>query len=225
MWEIARNNGMDETSFMTDFLKDTDFSEEILLKGNDADEWTAIDILLSTKIENLVDIINRPLNPIYPESIVQFSTFDHALFTINKILHFKKGCLTFSEIGKEIINASQDGACKKYGENHSKVAAMLSLVTLKKEGQLKVSNSSLGNVSLSLEKCDKYQLAKRLSLRNSFIQNIISKAKNGDCNYMALAQQYLSESTAIRRRSNVKFIVQLILEGTSYEFLLKNIVW
>lgn len=225
MWDLARINKMDEESFLTDFLSGTEFSKKILLTGTRDENLLAISMLLSTNLDTFIDKINGPFNSINTASIVQFSTFEHALFTINKILHFSKTSLTFSELGKAIVNAPQDGACKKYGENHAKVAEVLSLVILEKDTSFKVSNSSLGEISISMNKNDKIQLAQRLALRNSFIQEIIYEAKQGDCDYMMLAQKNLSYSTALRRRSNVKQLVHFILEGTSYKNLLKNIVW
>ena len=38
--------------------------------------------------------------------------------------------MTFDQIGKDLIGAKKEGACKKYGENHSKLAKELSIVNL-----------------------------------------------------------------------------------------------
>ena len=225
MWDFARSKQMDESSFLIDFLRQTSFSVEILENGTNDEVLLAISMLLSTDVDLFVNKIEDNFNPISADSIVQFSTFEHALFSINRLIHFSNGKMTFSDLGKEIVNAKQDGANKKYGENHSKVAAMLSLVTLQRDGVFFVKNTTLGELSISMSKEDKIQLSRRLAIRNPFIQKIISEAKEGNCDYMILSRQYLSESTALRRKSNVKFIVTLILEGTSFEYLLKNIVW
>lgn len=225
LWDFARCKEMNESSFLIDFMRKTDFSDEIFLNGTHDELLLAISILLSTSIDSFIELVDGEYTDLTPDSIVQFSTFEHALFSINKLIHFHDGGMSFSELGKEIMNSKQEGACKKYGENHSKLAAVMSLVKLERDGSFIVNNTSLGDFSISMEKEDKIALAKRLLLRNSFILRIISDAKNGNCDYMELASHYLSESTALRRKGNVRFLVNLILEGTDYQYLLKNIVW
>lgn len=120
------------------------------------------------------------------------------------------------------MHSKLEGACKKYGENHSKLAAELSFVTLTKNGSFYVKNTALGSFTISLTKECKYELIKRLALRNKFIKNIICKAKNGIIYYSSLASKVLSESTVNRRKSNVKFLTMLILEN---EHIKNNIIW
>jgi len=114
------------------------------------------------------------------------------------------------------------GACKKYGENHAKLAYEFSFVNLEKKTSTIVTNTSLGSFSISLSKDDKYELIKRLALRNKFISSIIFGAKKDMITYSSFASKVLSESTVNRRKSNVKYLVSLILKDNE---LLMNIVW
>ena len=59
-------------------------------------------------------------------------------------------------------------------------------------------------------------------MRNDFIQKLIYLSKKGLVNYMDIACETLSESTAKRRKSNVKQLIYLVLENHE---LLNNIVW
>ena len=138
---------------------------------------------------------------------------------------FENRKLDFIEIGKKLINAKLDGACKKYGENHSKLAYELNLVNLEKEKRYVVTNTKLGEFLVSIDYDTKKEILKRLWLRNPFIKEMIIRAKNGDCNYSELASQYLSQSTVLRRKSNVKYVLGYILEESNYEFILNNITW
>ena len=225
LWDSAKTNKIDESSFLYDFLRETDLSTEVIYNGTSDDILMFVSILLSTPSDLFIEKIEENFHEISPETIMQFSTFEHAVFSINKLIHFSNGKMTFSQLGREIMHSREEGACKKYGENHSKLAAMLGSVVLEREGSFVVKNSNFGEFSVSMSKEDKIEIIKRLALRNPFIQKIISDAKNGNCDYMVLAQQYLSESTALRRRSNVRYIVSLVLSGTKYEYLNKNIVW
>ena len=56
------------------------------------------------------------------------------------------------------------------------------------------------------------------------MRNMIYRAKQGKCKYSAEVS-CLSESTQVRRRSNVKQLLEYILTNTDYEDLLDNIQW
>ena len=78
------------------------------------------------------------------------------------------------------MNSKEEGACKKYGENHSKLADKLSLVNLNREGCFYVSNTSFGDFSVGMSKVDLLNVVRRLLLRNNFIKLIVKMAKEGN---------------------------------------------
>ena len=96
------------------------------------------------------------------------------------------------------------------------------MVKLERKSATEVSNTAFGNFSVDLSNNDRNELVKRLAIRNEFIQKLIYLAKKGFVSYMEVAELTLSESTALRRKSNNKQVVNLILEGNE---IINNIVW
>lgn len=219
-WENNLNTDQEE-NYIIDFLNFSSNSLEIFLSGTKDEIFTACKILINTPISKFIATINNECN-YTSENILQFSNFDHAVSNVCTCCEIYREGLTFNEIGKMIMHSKLEGACKKYGENHSKLAAELSFVTLTKNGSFYVKNTALGSFTISLTKECKYELIKRLALRNKFIKNIICKAKNGIIYYSSLASKVLSESTVNRSKSNVKFLTMLILEN---EHIKNNIIW
>lgn len=225
LWNETRKNGINQDSFFTDFLSGSEQSLKPLFLGTKDELFCFCNLMLDIPVDEFINYVVNKNFCLKPEDIIQFSDFEHAVFDVNRIIKLENKDMTFTEIGKEIMNCKLEGACKKYGENHSKLASQLSLVRVERNGCFFVSNTNFGSYSVSLSKEDKIEIIKRLALRNIFIQKIISDAKNGNCDYQLLAESVLSTSTAIRRKSNVRYLVTLILSHTGNEYLLKNIVW
>ncbi|MDD4353787.1 MAG: hypothetical protein PHN56_05005 [Candidatus Nanoarchaeia archaeon] len=226
IWKEAKTNNISEESFLSDFLSLTESSIYVLNNGTQNELITFCNVLLDTSIEKLIDSIGFvDASLINPDIILQFSNFEHGVFEVPINIKMEGRPLTFNELGKLIMNSKEDGACKKYGENHSKLAYQLSLVNLNRNGCFYVNNTAFGDFSVGMSKDDLINIGRRLLLRNNFIKLIIKMAKDGNCDYSLLAKKFLSESTAERRKSNVKYAVNLVLNGTKYEPLLKNIVW
>lgn len=178
--------------------------------------------LLKIPISNFVYCIDED-RKCTADMIIQYSNLEHGLINIPRILKYSDEPMTFAQIGRIIIKAKEEGACKKYGENHSKVANELSMVNLERKNSIYVSNTAFGNFSAGLSNFDRIELSKRLFLRNEFIQKLIYLSKRGIVNYMDVAKEVLSESTAIRRKSNVRQVTNLILEDDPE--IVNNIVW
>lgn len=223
-WSYLKTNNLDYKRFINSFLNKEEDSVSIFYCGNESDCIFAIKFLLTLSIDELIENIDKP-NEILPEDIMQFSSLENAISSVTKTIKLEGRPLNFIEIGKLIMNSKLDGACKKYGENHSKTAKEMSLVSFSKDGQTFVSNTILGNVSVSLLKEDKLELASKLLTRNPIVKQIIFDAKNGNADYTDITKNLLSPSTQARRKSNIKQVVELILSKSSYRNLLKNIVW
>lgn len=214
-------NTQNAGKYIRSFLSSTPQSLLPLLSGNIDELVCVCKVLLNTPIERFIEEINCD-NYFSAENIIQFSNFEHAITSVITLLETEDKDLTFTELGWLIMHSKLEGACKKYGENHSKLAAELSLVTLEKNKSYYVKITSLGKFLNSLDNKEKYEIIKRLSLRNCFIKELIYRAKKQVVLYSDLAMTVLSESTMIRRKSNVKYLVSLILENNE---LLNNIVW
>lgn len=219
-WKNSQNTEK-ELLYIDEFLSSSPASLQVFLDGKKQDLIETCSFLLELPIDKLIDGIKEDC-VFAAENIVQFSNFDHAVSNVPVVCETEGRRLSFTELGKFIMHSKLEGACKKYGENHSKLAAELSLVKLEKDKSFYVSNTALGTFFVSLSKQDKYELIKKLALRNCFIRSLIFHAKRELISYSDLALKVLSESTANRRKSNVKFVVQLILEN---ELIKNNIVW
>lgn len=220
-WNFSLINIEENIKFTKKFLVKDKSTIEVFENGTPLELTSVCKFLLSIPITNFIYCIDSDVN-CTSDMIIQYSNLNHALIDVTRVLKFSDKPLTFSELGKIIIKAKEDGACKKYGENHSKLAEELSMVSLTRYGSTEVANTAFGNFSVGLSDEDRLELVKRLVLRNEFIQKIIYHAKKGVANYMELAMLSLSESTAIRRKSNVRQICYLILKDTD---LFNNIVW
>lgn len=222
-YEDWRNSTLDdEDYYIQSFLSKSEESLNVFKYGTIEELVVAVTFLLSKPIKYFLDKINKTYD-YNPADLVQYSNFDHAITNVCSVISFSKKALTFSEIGKIIMRSKLDGACKKYGENHAKLANELSLVELYKGSSYLVKNTSLGDFTLRISNEDKRQLVKRLALRNKFIQTLIFHAKEEMTYYEELALKVVSVSTLTRRKSNIKYLVSLILEEDKE--ILNNIIW
>lgn len=210
-----------EEKFIRKFLNKDDESLKVFISGTDEELVTVCKFLLNIPIEHLVNYINED-KYCTTDKVIQYSSLYHGIVDVPRVLKFINNNLSFNELGKIIIKASEEGACKKYGENHAKLANELSMVLLERKGSINVSNTAFGNFSVNLSDEDRIELSRRLILRNDFIQKIIYLSKKGIVNYMDVACEILSESTAKRRKSNVKQLLNLALKDNK---LINNIVW
>lgn len=225
VWNDVKRINVDEKGFYDEFLSSTDKSLMAFDSVDINDILIICNVLVNVEVNALVDNIKINIEEIIARDVPQYSNFKNALEGVNRVLLFSENALTFEELGRKLINSKSSGACKKYGENHAKMAQELSLVTISRQGVNLVSNTSFGNMYLTLTDEMKLILAQRLLLRNKFIQLLVIKAMSGDCSYYQLTEGIISRSTAIRRKSNCKVIVELILKNTCYENLLHNISW
>ena len=220
-WENNLPNIEENKKYTKMFLSKSEDSIKVFNNGSTEELIYVCKFLLNIPISNFIYCIDEN-KTCSTDMIIQYSNLEHAILDVPRVLKFNNKPLTFAELGKIIINAKEEGACKKYGENHAKLASELSMVILEKKNSTYVSNTSFGNFSVSLSEKDRRELVKRLAIRNEFIQKLIYLAKKGMVYYMDIAMETLSESTAIRRKSNVRQIVNLILNDNE---LINNIIW
>ena len=184
-----------------------------------------IDVLEAVSIETIVDIIeaNRDLiGEITPANIPQFSN----LMSINDVLDFVDSTddITFELIGYYINKDAKKGAQVKYGENHYKTAAAMGLVYSEKPFGI----TELGKQYMRLPKEKQLSLRNKLFLQIPIVQTIIVEAKNHKVAPTDILREYLSESTSIRRRSNVRALVEHACKEANAEFMVEiqnNLEW
>lgn len=184
-----------------------------------------VDILKAISIDNIISIIEAnkaEIAEITPANIPQFSNIN----SINDVLDVVESSdeITFELIGYYINKNASKGAQIKYGENHYKTAAAIGLTTLNKPFHV----TALGKKYMSLFWEDKTSIRNKLFLLVPIVQEIIIDAKYRTVHPLDVLRLYLSESTSIRRRSNVRTMVECVYKDADMELLLeieKNLGW
>ena len=174
---------------------------------------TAIRLLFRIPIQSFINVIDHPYD-FKSKDIYQFSCLEDATERICDILEFECPLLSFEEVGQRLVHASKQPANIKYGENHAKTAAMLSLVVIKRIGERQcnmVSITSLGSITTTLPKNNKEEVIRRLAIRNPFIKTLIFRAKTNAVSYKEEVSKALSGQTIIRRKHNNEVLVNMIL--------------
>ena len=155
---------------------------------------------------------------ISPKDVFQFSDFQDATITIcNHLKASNDPGVTFIEAGKMLLNDGKyrnDVALRKYGENHLKTAEMLGLLN---ELSYTYFLSCIGYLFPELSQDTQSKLLVRLVLRDKLIRNLYCASQNGSVS-VRQSLYMLSDSTYIRRRSNIKRILKILTESYEYDF-------
>lgn len=177
------------------------------------------------------DVINIPVSQllevvlsmhkeeqIAPKDVFQFSNLEDATFRV---------CQVIKEINNPGVNTLEAGnllldddkkrkktAIVKYGENHVKTAEAFGLLY---ELTHVYFLSCLGCIQDLLSKEEKKKLLLRLVLRNKLIRNMYVASFNGEV-HMRQFLYMLSDSTYVRRRSNIRSILNVLEESDEYNF-------
>ena len=225
-WEATRKNEVEDFEFFKEFFNHT-LKTTLPLETYDLDSIVSIiKFLISIPMDEFIkNILKMKVSEFNAENIVQFSNFKHAYDDLPSLLLYENRAMNYNEIGSRIMHSKGDFACKKYGENHSKLAKEMGFVALKRKGMVLVELTALGSVSASLSAEDKYKLSLRMLTRNILTRNIIILASTDMVSYEELTSNILSYSTMLRRKSNVKKVVELILADSSYIHIKNNIIW
>ena len=184
-----------------------------------------ISILIGTKVEDILIVIEANRNRIVEitsANIPQFSNID----AINEVLDYVVSAdeITYELIGYYINKDAKKGAQTKYGENHYKMAAAIGLTTAERPFAV----TMLGSKYMRLTKKEKISLRNKLFLLVPIVQQIIIAAKYREIQPMQILRLYLSESTSVRRRANVRTMVEYVYKDAGVELateIKKNLDW
>lgn len=186
--------------------------------------------LIDIPLEDFISFVLENYKVPYLEAsdVLQYSSFDDCTVNICKV--FKeagdKG-FTALEAGKLLENDGierKDGAYLKYGENHSKAAVQLGLLNCLSN---KFFLSCLGYVINDIDITEQRKIITRLILRNKLVQRLLYKAiKNGHSDYN-YETGFLSSSTSLRRKSNVRKVIEYLCSTDEIDLsgLLSEIVF
>lgn len=163
-------------------------------------------------------ILSMPVPDIGAKDVFQFSNFDDATIRLcQRMIEVDNPGLRHLEVGKLLLNDGKernDGAYVKYGENHAKAGTSFGLI---QELSKTYFLSCVGAVYSQIDSETREKLLTRLVLRNPLIKRIILATSNGKVNIRQMLYM-LSESTFIRRRSNIKDVWAKLLNSSEYDF-------
>lgn len=150
--------------------------------------------------------------------IVQFSKLDDATYNICcKMMRLNNPGMKFFEIGRLLLDDGIErgkDAYIKYGENHVKTAEILGLTF---ELCHSYYLSGVGYIYSSLSEENQERLLVRLILRSKLIKRMYQASRNGRVNMREFLYM-LSDSTYIRRRSNIKKVLNILYNSKEYDF-------
>jgi hypothetical protein len=222
-WNLDRKNDIE---YLIAFLRREPQTEEVFLNGEETDILLAVRLLNSIQSETFfkaMEYIKIP-DALETAEIPQFSNFKDATERTLQILETAPEGLSFLQLGYQLVSAKEKGANRKYGENHARLAETMSLVEITDSRPHITTNSALGSLVLKLSDEERRELYRRLLMRIRIIQKLICSSVNGGIAYFDLVF-FLSEATAIRRRSSTKNILFYVCKNTTVEKYLSNIDW
>lgn len=223
-WSACIENCEDDSDYVEAYLKKKDYTTRLLYNGSDEEIASFCKLLINYDIDKMIGFINDSFyTELSPSKIVQFSDFEKGTSQLVQVLYVNSEGMNYPSIGRILVRSEDLNAATKYGENHSKLARDFDLVKISEHKPAIVKLSRFGECFAYLEKIEQEELLRKLALRDPLIKNIIAKAAKGPVYYIEECN-CLSESTKIRRRSNVKKLIELIFLNSTNS-IKNNIIW
>lgn len=188
---------------------------ECLCNSVDASNYV-IEILLKYSLEEIINLLKKAdiIEKVTPENIPQISQFGGVRKTVEILIESEEKDMGFNELGYYLKyddnpDDKNNVALKKYGENHSKLATLLDLVTIHKRGHNSYINvSALGKQFYNLDEETKNNIIVKLLLRIPIIKNCV--LSDFDESKISRDIEILSKSTQKRRKGNITDMVNMI---------------
>jgi hypothetical protein len=177
--------------------------------------------LLNTPLAQIYEITKLyPLDEeVLPSNIPQFSNLEDVYLETPDMLTKSGKAMTYDELGTYLDNGQNKNeiAQRKYGENHSKLAALLDLTVItSQKNAYRVSVSVFGEAFNKLDNASKKAITARLMFRIPIIQKMLIQATEVRVNVDDELSS-LSEQTKKRRKPNILSIIRFLYEATSDE--------
>lgn len=223
-WVQAKNTEH-ENECIKRFLEESPESTTVLREGSEAELGVAISVISSVPMSKYFEVVDN-LNHdavVNTAQVPQFSLFEAAAYRLPEILEFAPQGLTYKEIGYQLAKSPTDGAGIKYGENHAKLASTMELVEINCRPS-NVNSTALGHYLIAFPIEEKKEILRRLILRQYIIRKIVHDTGYESVLYKDVVAE-LSEATAMRRRSNVRILLEIVLKGTEEEKRLDLVDW
>ncbi|WP_175412939.1 hypothetical protein [Clostridium sp. AWRP] len=226
-WERFIGSNKDKEFLKLYFTKEIDLlcldypNAECNFDGYDAARYV-LDVIKRNSVDQIIECLIDAKNrePVSANNIPQYSNIEDAFYSlVNILMQFKKETIGFENIGyylerKDRPDKKSDSALKKYGENHTKLACLLDLVHITKNGiRSDIRITKMGELYSKLSRKEQEDIAIKLCLRIPIVQNRFVEDKKIDT--IDRDFKILSKKTQKRRRSNVLNMVKLILERST----------
>lgn len=191
-------------------------NSECAIKANDAANYVK-EILLKYTLMEIIDILQFADNKeeVNKYNIPQISELDRGVYdVIDVIMKSTNEKMSYVDMGIKLksigINKSMNElALRKYGENNAKIATLMDLTHIGKQGiSAYIGLTELGKLFYRLNKEEKEDIAVKLLLRIPIISNALI---NG-ANIVDTDIKVLPSSIQKRTKSNIKMILNLIEE-------------
>ena len=188
--------------------------------------YRIVEIPISEFVNYIETVIKR--KSIMAADVFQFSNFQDATIKVcNRITGVNNPGLKFKEVASLLLDDSirrNDLALNKYGENHIKTAELLGLA-FKSDNRLYYL-SAIGCVFSKLTQDMQDKLLVRLIIRNKLISQMFVLAIKAEFDLEAFLYD-LSNSTYVRRRSNIRTVISFLNQSQEYDFsnITKNIIF
>lgn len=138
-------------------------------------------------------------------TIPQFSSLDDCFESVNKLIRSGLDGVSFARMGYFLrTNHRKKGADCKYGENHSKCAGLMGLCRI----QNGVWRNPYSYAYESLDDATKIIIRPKLCLGIGLIRGFFVNGQSEQ--YIQSAMSCLSESTQLRRKSNIKTLIETV---------------
>lgn len=226
-WQYNSRGGIKVIDRETSALYQIYVTQEPVI-DEDYDAFALLDLIVRVSIEDIFSVIRlykESLLPIVSNNIPQFSKADDIFTVLRVVIDSGIEDLSYEKIGYYLCpRGSKPGAQTKYGENHYKLAVQLGLVTVEKP----LTATDLGMAFyLTNNFTKRNEIKKKLALRVPIIQQAILLAEKGTVDMAAFMCQHLSQSTMLRRRPNIRELLQYIMDNAEVpmQHRLNNIVW
>lgn len=188
-----------------DSFESTDNYDERCLKAAE-NMIKHISDMCSEDIIDFIDDNDELIATMNPKNIPQFSDINYVNTILSAVKTNPDG--DYELFGYYYKKDAKEGAHRKYGENHYKIASMMGLVTRNAPFRI----TYIGECYMKLSKREKLLIRPKLYLKIPIIQRVMAGSLYGNVYPTELMRTCLSESTVIRRRSNVRAMVKEICD-------------
>lgn len=171
-----------------------------------ADSENIAKFLLDQNVDDIFKIIQQNAKELPKVTTMNIPVFSKVSEVNNVLAILLETGETFEDVetlGRVLGDADKAAAQRKYGETHYRLAALLGFTT--KTTPLRVTE--LGTQYHALNADEKDEVLAKLVLRIPIIQDMLIKAKDEYVTVNDMLGQYLSEKSAVRRRSSTKNLV------------------